>query len=226
MGPIFHYRWCGQLYTKRLNVLDSIQCNFTSWLVRSLGLKWPFRVGPHRNSGAESWVWSTPSDCTEVSRERWTWLRSLSQHWVKITTRLYSRPALVLCLSLLAMVYFLVLVTSVAIWSLQNNPDAFLLGLQKQLHFHCSPGWSISCLGCNCLWCLHFTIYVYNWLLRAELLLSPKILSFSAYLAFPGNFRGDELSQRTTRPSGTSFSLISNNQILQKCDYVRFSFQG
>lgn len=90
----------------------------------------------------------------------------------------------------------LVLVTSVAIWSLQNNPVAFLLGLQKHLHFHCSPGWSISCLGCNCLSCLHFTIYVYNWLLRAELLLSPKILCFTAYLAFPGNFRGDELSEK------------------------------
>lgn len=152
------------------------------------------------------------------------WLWSLSQHWIKINISVYSRPAPVLCLSLISKALLLVLVTSLAIGSLENNPDAFLLGLKKQLHFHCTPGWSISYSGCNCLSCLYFTIYVYSWLLRAEALLSPKILPFTAYLSFPGNFKGDELSQTSTRPNGRSFSLISNNQILQKCGYVRSLF--
>lgn len=221
MGPRLHYRWCKELHTKRLNALDSVHCNFTSRLSWNLGLKWPFWVWPH--SGAESRVWSTPSDCTEVSRERWVWLRSPSQA--------RSPPAFVP-----DEFWFSVFPYQQCSAVGPYDKGGYMI-LTKQSWY--IPAWFTKTvalplqprlkhllLGCNCLWCLHFTIYVYNWLLRAELLLSPKILSFTAYLAFPGNFRGDELSQRSTRPNGRSFSLVSNNQILQKCDYARSSFQG
>lgn len=150
---------------------------------------------------------------------------ALSQCWIKIITSLYSRLTLLLCLSVSVTLCCL---CSWQVWLYDpcKTMPVHSCSVYRNGCISITAQVEASCLGCGCLWCLHFTIGVYSWLLSTELLLLPKVLSFTTYLAFPGNFRADELSQRSTRPNGRSFSLILNNQILQKCDYVRSSFQG
>lgn len=131
-----------------------------SW---NLGLKWSFWVVPLHKSVSEHWDCSIPSACTGVSRQHWTWLCSPPSAESRSPLNFIS-DQLRFSLSLLAAL-LLVLVTSVVIWSLQTIL-MHSCSVYKNLSISIA-GWNISYLGCCCWSCLHFTVHVYNWLLRA-----------------------------------------------------------
>lgn len=138
---------------------DDADCFTKSWMLlrafriilpqvsRNLGLKWSFWVVPLHKSGSEHWdCCSNLSACTEVSRSR---------SWIKIPTKIYFRSALIL--SFLTSSSAVGACDKCGYMILTNNPDAFLLSLQKPFHCrlkHLSFRMQLlvmSALYCSCL---------------------------------------------------------------------------